>query len=390
MEAQIQIRRSTAAQWISANPILTPGEPGLELDTGKGKYGDGITHWNALGYSWALLGGGPQGPAGGSLAGTYPNPTLALNTVGPPQIIDGGVGSAELATGAVTTAKIGDSQVTGVKLADGAVVLAKLAANSVDSSKIVDGSIALADLSPAALASLSLDIADEGAVVQADATMLNFVGDGVQVGSAGGVATVTVSGVAASAVLPGTIAEWYDVTPPVGWYLCDGAVHADLGGTIGSRFGPSAGTVPNFAPTPIDSYTTTISDVVASTQPGWHVDSLMARISHGQVTITWQCSRTGADIAANNPNHADQAMFILKAPYIPEYTLGGGLNNAPRWFNVSASTGSVAITAGFTGNVFNSADILKDDVHTGSLNFPVHRTNTLPKVYKIIKAPVTV
>ena len=51
MATKIQLRRDTAANWIAANPILSAGEPALETDTNKVKYGDGITSWNALQYS---------------------------------------------------------------------------------------------------------------------------------------------------------------------------------------------------------------------------------------------------------------------------------------------------------------------------------------------------
>lgn len=47
----IKLRRSTAAQWTSANPVLGAGEPGLETDTNKVKFGDGTTAWNSLAYS---------------------------------------------------------------------------------------------------------------------------------------------------------------------------------------------------------------------------------------------------------------------------------------------------------------------------------------------------
>lgn len=46
----IQIRRDTAANWTSENPILAQGEMGYETDTGKLKFGDGSTAWSSLSY----------------------------------------------------------------------------------------------------------------------------------------------------------------------------------------------------------------------------------------------------------------------------------------------------------------------------------------------------
>ena len=51
MATQIQVRRDTAANWTSSNPVLAQGEQGLETDTGKVKFGDGTSAWSALGYS---------------------------------------------------------------------------------------------------------------------------------------------------------------------------------------------------------------------------------------------------------------------------------------------------------------------------------------------------
>jgi hypothetical protein len=51
MAVQIQLRRGTAAQWTSANPILAQGEMGIETDTSKYKIGNGSTAWSSLDYS---------------------------------------------------------------------------------------------------------------------------------------------------------------------------------------------------------------------------------------------------------------------------------------------------------------------------------------------------
>ena len=50
MADMIQIRRDTAANWTSANPILAQGELGAETDTDKIKIGDGTTAWSSLDY----------------------------------------------------------------------------------------------------------------------------------------------------------------------------------------------------------------------------------------------------------------------------------------------------------------------------------------------------
>ncbi|MBR2182963.1 MAG: hypothetical protein IJ858_06025 [Acidaminococcaceae bacterium] len=49
---QVQIRNDTAQNWAVENPVLLPGELGLETDTGNGKFGDGETTWNSLKYAF--------------------------------------------------------------------------------------------------------------------------------------------------------------------------------------------------------------------------------------------------------------------------------------------------------------------------------------------------
>ena len=51
MTTTIKLRRDLSTNWSNSNPILASGEPGLETDTLKVKYGDGITNWANLSYS---------------------------------------------------------------------------------------------------------------------------------------------------------------------------------------------------------------------------------------------------------------------------------------------------------------------------------------------------
>lgn len=47
----IKLRRGTAAQWTSANPVLAAGEMGIETDTQRSKFGNGATAWTSLPYT---------------------------------------------------------------------------------------------------------------------------------------------------------------------------------------------------------------------------------------------------------------------------------------------------------------------------------------------------
>lgn len=50
-EVRIQLRRDLANNWQGVNPVLAEGEMGIETDTRKFKFGDGITTWNHLAYA---------------------------------------------------------------------------------------------------------------------------------------------------------------------------------------------------------------------------------------------------------------------------------------------------------------------------------------------------
>ena len=47
---KILLRNDTSANWHTNNPILSKGEMGIQIDTKKFKFGDGITPWNELDY----------------------------------------------------------------------------------------------------------------------------------------------------------------------------------------------------------------------------------------------------------------------------------------------------------------------------------------------------
>lgn len=51
MATRIQLRRGTSEQWALGNPILAEGEVGVETDTHRIKFGDGINAWTGLPYS---------------------------------------------------------------------------------------------------------------------------------------------------------------------------------------------------------------------------------------------------------------------------------------------------------------------------------------------------
>ena len=81
MAIKLQLRRGTASQWTTTNPLLSEGELGLELDTGKFKIGNGTQNWNALVYASGIQ--GPTGPAGVAGANGATGPAGVNGVAGP-------------------------------------------------------------------------------------------------------------------------------------------------------------------------------------------------------------------------------------------------------------------------------------------------------------------
>lgn len=75
MAYRVQIRRGTASQWSTENPILLDGEFAIEKDTKRFKIGDGITDWNLLSYA-------TQGETGKSIQYIWDETRLGIKQEG--------------------------------------------------------------------------------------------------------------------------------------------------------------------------------------------------------------------------------------------------------------------------------------------------------------------
>lgn len=79
----IELRSGQATDWVATNPILGPGEPGFEIETGLMKVGNGITAWNDLPYTATQ---GPQGDPGPTGATGATGPAGPQGEQGPPGV----------------------------------------------------------------------------------------------------------------------------------------------------------------------------------------------------------------------------------------------------------------------------------------------------------------
>ena len=158
--------------WMSVTPDGSKEAPRMQLTTApyafkavKTEMADTASYATKSAHAFTADAAAPSGPAGGVLAGTYPNPQFATGSVTTDAIADRaitrekidpsalalyGMASGDLtgeypnpkiAVGAVKTDRIADGSVIETKLANGAVTSVKLADNSIAVNKIADNAI---------------------------------------------------------------------------------------------------------------------------------------------------------------------------------------------------------------------------------------------------------
>lgn len=118
----IQVRRDTAANWTSINPVLAAGEIGYETNTRQVKIGDGLTNWNTLPYTNTNTNGAAYSVLGRAGATSGPTSDIVASSTG--LVLQRGDSGIEF--GQIKNAGISNSSIDSNKLASSSVTSPKL------------------------------------------------------------------------------------------------------------------------------------------------------------------------------------------------------------------------------------------------------------------------